>query len=126
MKRLLILLLLLSMLLPLVSCGKDPVETEPDLTTALIETTAETEGEPEPEPEPLECSVRLASLGDSVSIHTAVQKAYFADADADNVTNYAEGKDELSRPTPRLKDGATMLYNFVVEHPVEQELVPAA
>ena len=100
MKRLLILLLLLSMLLPLVSCGKDPVETEPDLTTALIETTAETEGEPEPEPEPLECSVRLASLGDSVSIHTAVQKAYFADADADNVTNYAEGKDELSRPTP--------------------------
>ena len=31
---------------------------------------------------------------------------------------------ELSRPTPRLKDGAILLNNFVVEH--ERELAPAA
>ena len=100
MKRILILLLLLSTLLPLVSCGKTPIGTEPDLTAQIVETTAETEREPEPEPEPLVCSVRLTPLGNAVSIHTATQKAYFADPDADNVTNYAEGRDELSRPTP--------------------------
>ena len=50
----------------------------------------------------------------------------------ENVTAVKNGtilnlqNNELSRPTPRLKDGATMLYNFVVEHPVEQELAPAA
>ena len=49
----------------------------------------------------------------------------------ENVTAVKNGailnlqNNELSRPTPRLKDGATMLYNFVVEHPVE-ELAPAA
>ena len=81
MKRLLILLLLLSMLLPLVSCGKTPVETEPELTTRIETTAAATEGEPEPDP--LVCSISPASLGNAVSIHTALQKAYFADADAD-------------------------------------------
>ena len=50
----------------------------------------------------------------------------------ENVTAVKNGtilnlqNNELSRPTPRLKDGATMLYNFVVEHPVERELAPAA
>ena len=49
----------------------------------------------------------------------------------ENVTAVKNGtilnlqNNELSRPTPRLKDGAMMLYNFVVEHPVD-ELAPAA
>ena len=47
MKRILILLLLLSLLLPLVSCGKNPIETEPDLTTWMETTAAETVGETE-------------------------------------------------------------------------------
>ena len=121
MKRVLILLLLLSLLLPLCSCGDTAAETEPDLTTALIETTAGTEEEPEPEPDPLVCSVRLASLGNSVPIHTALQNAYFADPVADNATNYAEGKDELSRPLPvvltwdlDVESGENDLWYFVV------------
>lgn len=49
----------------------------------------------------------------------------------ENVTAVQNGailnlqNNELSRPTPRLTDGALMLHNFVVEHPIE-ELAPAA
>ncbi|MBO5518515.1 MAG: ABC transporter substrate-binding protein [Firmicutes bacterium] len=49
----------------------------------------------------------------------------------ENVTAVKNGailnlvNNELSRPTPRLTDGALMLHNFVVEHPIE-ELAPAA
>ena len=121
MKRILILLLLLSLLLPLVSCGKTQEQTEPDLTTWMETTAAETEGDPEPEPERLVCSFRLPSLGNSVPIHTTLQKAYFADSDADNVTNYAEGNDELSRPLPitlswdvDFTSGENELWYFVV------------
>lgn len=48
----------------------------------------------------------------------------------ENVTAVKNGailnlqNNELSRPTPRLKDGAILLNNFVVEH--ERELAPAA
>ena len=48
----------------------------------------------------------------------------------ENVTAVKNGailnlvNNELSRPTPRLKDGAILLNNFVVEH--ESELAPAA
>ena len=48
----------------------------------------------------------------------------------ENVTAVRNGailnlqNNELSRPTPRLTDGAKMLYTFVVEHPVD--LAPAA
>ena len=116
MKRLLVLLLLLSMLLPLVSCGEtNGIETGTPDTVPAVTTAAQTE------PEPLVCSVRLTSLGNSVSIHTATQKAYFADPDADNVTNYAEGKDELSRPTPitlswdvDFTSGKSDLWYFIV------------
>ena len=118
MKRLLILLLLLSMLLPLVSCDKTSgVETTAPDTVPVITTGAPTE----PEPEPLVCSVRLTSLGNAVSIHTATQKVYFADSDADNATKYAEGADELSRPVPVVlswnvdfSSGENDLWYFVV------------
>ena len=49
----------------------------------------------------------------------------------ENVTAVRNGtilnlqNNELSRPTPRLTDGALMLHNFVVEHPIE-EVAPAA
>ena len=49
----------------------------------------------------------------------------------ENVTAVKNGailnlqNNELSRPTPRLTEGALLLHNFVVEHPVD-ELVPAA
>ena len=49
----------------------------------------------------------------------------------ENVTAVQNGtilnlqNNELSRPTPRLTDGALMLHNFVVEHPIE-EVAPAA
>ncbi|MBR0051939.1 MAG: ABC transporter substrate-binding protein [Firmicutes bacterium] len=49
----------------------------------------------------------------------------------ENVTAVQNGtilnlqNNELSRPTPRLTDGALMLHNFVVEHPIEK-LAPAA
>jgi hypothetical protein len=33
---------------------------------------------------------------------------------------------ELSRPAPRLVEGAQMLYDFVVESLAAQELAPAA
>ncbi len=118
MKRILILLLLLSVLLPLVSCGNTSIEE----TTASSLVPAVTTGtQTEPESEPLVCSVRLTSLGNSVSIHTVTQKAYFADSDADNATNYAEGKEELSRPTPitlrwtvDFTSGENDLWYFVV------------
>ena len=48
----------------------------------------------------------------------------------ENVTAVKNGailnlvNNELSRPTPRLKDGAILLNNFVVEH--ESALAPAA
>ena len=48
----------------------------------------------------------------------------------ENVTAVKNGailnlvNNELSRPTPRLKDGAILLNNFVVEH--ERALAPAA
>lgn len=49
----------------------------------------------------------------------------------ENVTAVQNGailnlqNNELSRPTPRLTDGAMLLHNFVVTHPIE-EVVPAA
>ena len=91
MKRLLILLLLVALLLPLVSCNKGGGTTA--TTTAATSASV-------PETEPLACSVAPAALGNSVPIHTAVQYAYFANADANSAVNYAEGQDELSRPIP--------------------------
>ena len=86
MKRILVLLLLVALLLPLVSCSKNKAEA----TTATPDTV---------EVESLNCTITPASLGNSVSLHTETQKAYFANADVDSATDYAEGKDELSHPT---------------------------
>ncbi|MBR5044193.1 MAG: hypothetical protein IKX66_02490, partial [Clostridia bacterium] len=109
MKRILILLLLVALLLPLCSCGKNKAEA----TTAATADTVEVES--------LSCTINLPSLGNSVSLHTATQKAYFANADADSATSYAEGKDELSRPTPitlswnvDFESGENDLWYFVV------------
>ena len=115
MKKILILLLLIALLLPLVSCGKDPVGTE--LETTAPETTAETEVEEDVE---LKCTVTPASLGGSVPIHTALQAAYLSDT-VFSVANYAEGMDEFSRPTPIVltwdvdfESGENELLYFVV------------
>ena len=109
MKRILILLLLVALLLPLVSCSKNKAEA----TTAAPADTVEVES--------LNCTITPASLGNSVSLHTATQKAYFANSDADTASSYAEGKDELSHPTPIVlswdvdfASGENDLWYFVV------------
>ena len=108
MKRILILLLLVALLLPLVSCAKNRAEA----TTAATAETVEVD--------PLNCIVYPTGLG-TVSIHTATQKAYFANADADSATNYADGSDELSRPASVVlswnvdfESGENDLWYFVV------------
>ena len=87
MKRILILLLLVALLLPLVSCGKDKAE----------QTTAATEAE---EDEPLNCTVLLTPFNGNVSLQNEKVKAYLANADVFSANDYAEGKEELSRPAP--------------------------
>ena len=115
MKKILILLLLAALLLPLVSCGKTADETEPE--TTVPETTAETDAEEDVE---LKCTVTPASLGGSVPIHTALQAAYLSDG-VFSANDYAEGRDEFSRPDPVVltwdvdfESGENALWYFVV------------
>ena len=114
MKRILIVLLLLAILLPLVSCGGTESVATSGIRTTVEETTvaatsaeptaevttAATEGQTEPEPEPWGCTVRLSTFEGPVPIHTARQAAYLADKDEGAATNYARGESELSRPVP--------------------------
>ena len=117
MKKILILLLLVALLLPLVSCGKTREETE--VETTAPETAAQTEPGPE-EPEELKCTVRPAALGNAVPIHTALQAAYLADS-VFSVNDYAGGKEEFSYPDPVVltwdvdfESGENALWYFVV------------
>ena len=109
MKRILIVLLLVALLLPLVSCSKKGGET----TTAVTGDTVEEEKE-------LKCSVRLTAFDGTVSLQNEVVKAYLADG-VHSATDYAEGKEELSRPAPILlrwdvdfQAGENSLRYFVV------------
>ena len=81
MKRILILLLLVALLLPLVSCGKKKAkQTDVD-------------------EKPLSCTVLLTPFNGNVSLQNEQVKAYLAD-DVFSATDYAEGKEEFSRPAP--------------------------
>ena len=86
MKRILILLLLVALLLPLCSCAKKKA--------------AETAAPDATEEEPLSCTVRPTPIAGNVSIRNEQITAYFADEDVFSATNYAEGREELSRPNP--------------------------
>ncbi|MBO4283885.1 MAG: tyrosine-protein phosphatase, partial [Clostridia bacterium] len=86
MKRILILLLLVALLLPLCSCGKNKAEA----TTAATETA---------ENEPLNCTVRAVPISGNVSLVNESVAAYLADT-IHSANDYAEGKEELSRPNP--------------------------
>ena len=115
MKKILILLLLIALLLPLVSCGKDPEPTEPAATNALVSPPYT-----ETEKVELKCTVTPAALGGSVPIHTALQAAYLSDT-VFSATNYAEGKEEFSQPDPVVltwdvdfESGENELLYFVV------------
>ena len=115
MKKVLIVLLLVALLLPLVSCGKTPEATEPE--TAAPDTTAETDVEETTE---LKCTVTPSALGGSVPIHTELQAAYLSDG-VFSVNDYAEGREEFSYPDPVVlswdvdfESGERQLWYFVV------------
>ena len=98
------LLALLSLLL-LVSCGttKAGDETTAPAAETTDGTTAETTAEATEQTEPAEptfvCTVQTVGLTSPVPTNTELQKTYLAAAPK-NATNYAEGKQELSRPVP--------------------------
>ena len=115
MKKILILLLLIALLLPLVSCGKNPEPTEPAATNAFVSPPYT-----ETEKVELKCTVTPASLGGSVPIHTALQAAYLSDT-VFSVNDYAEGREEFSQPDPVVltwdvdfESGENELLYFVV------------
>ncbi|MBP5610962.1 MAG: tyrosine-protein phosphatase, partial [Clostridia bacterium] len=89
--RVLVLLFVFLMLFPLVSCVKNKTEG----TTSASETT----WVPEPVAPELICTIQTEGFDGPVSTYTTVQKTYLADK-AKNATNYAAGKQELSRPLP--------------------------
>ena len=98
-------LLALLTLLLLVSCGttKAGDETTAPAAETTDGTTAETTAEATEQTEPAEptfvCTVQTVGLTSPVPTNTELQKTYLAAAPK-NATNYAEGKQELSRPVP--------------------------
>ena len=98
-------LLALLTLLLLVSCGTTKAEDETTAPAAETTdgTTAGTTAEATEQTEPAEptfvCTVQTVGLTSPVPTNTELQKMYLAAAPK-NATNYAEGKQELSRPVP--------------------------
>ena len=93
MKKALILLLLVALLLPLVSCGNGTGE-ETVQTTVPAATEAERETETV-----LKCTLSPVGFDASAPVYTKFQRAYLADT-VESATSYGNGKDELSRPAP--------------------------
>lgn len=114
MKKALILLLLVALLLPLVSCGNGTGE-ETVQTTVPAATEAERETETV-----LKCALSPVGFDTSAPVYTKFQRAYLADT-VESATSYGNGKDELSRPAPitlrwnvDFEEGETLLRYFVV------------
>ena len=114
MKKALILLLLVALLLPLVSCGNGTGE-ETVQTTVPAATEAERETETV-----LKCTLSPVGFDTSAPVYTKFQRAYLADT-VESATSYGNGKDELSRPAPitlrwnvDFEEGETLLRYFVV------------
>ena len=115
MKKVLILLLLAALLLPLVSCGKNPEPTEPAATNAFVSPPYTVTEKVE-----LKCTVTPVALGNAEKIHTALQAAYVSDG-VFTATDYAVGKEEFSQPEPitlrwnvGFESGEHALWYFVV------------
>ena len=112
MKKVLILLLLVALLLPLVSCGNGET-TDPTSAPASTEAERETETV-------LKCTLSPVGFDASAPVYTKLQRAYLADT-VESATSYGNGKDELSRPAPitlrwnvDFEEGETLLRYFVV------------
>lgn len=112
MKKGLILLLLVALLLPLVSCGNGE-------TTDQTTVPASTEAEPGTETV-LKCTLSPVGFDASVSTYTRIQRAYLTD-ETESVAGYGNGMDELSRPASialrwnvDFEEGETCLRYFVV------------
>ncbi|MBP5609751.1 MAG: tyrosine-protein phosphatase, partial [Clostridia bacterium] len=87
MKKVLICLLLVALLLPLVSCNRGGGAAPASTSSSEVKN------------ETLKCTVRPAAIESPVSLRNRNVAAYYAD-DVFSATDYAEGKEELSRPAP--------------------------
>ena len=86
MKKVLICLLLVALLLPLVSCNKGGGAPSSTSSGTVEDDT-------------LRCTVTPAAIENPVSLRNETVAAYYAN-DVFSATDYAEGKEELSRPAP--------------------------